>query len=326
MTRVNGITIDEVVYQEERRVQGFIHVAAKPDNTWVKFPIVVLVGKRDGPTLLVDACTHGDEYEGCEAILQVVNSLDLESLAGTLVAIPALNLEAFCAGTRASPADGKNLNRVFPGNPNLFITDRIAHSYMERVVRHASYMISFHGGGTTLHLEPLVGYFPSPDHVGKTSREMALAFGVKVIWRMSSLPFDGVSTIEAAKLGIPGVLPEIGSHCTRFHERWKNVSLCVNGIMNTMRFLGMVEGDLNQRTDHIEQEMHYIHTSSGGIHVPVKQVLEPAATGDVLAEVKDVFGRPVGQVRAPFDGIVVGYWSLPVIKPGDWSYLFGKLV
>ena len=38
------------------------------------------------------------------------------------------------------------------------------------------------------------------------------------------------------------------------------------------------------------------------------------------------FGNIVSEVKAPYDGIVIGFWSLPVILPGEWSYLYGKIL
>ncbi|MGE5483857.1 MAG: succinylglutamate desuccinylase/aspartoacylase family protein [Ignavibacteriales bacterium] len=320
------IQLDEVASVRGARQDGYIRVALKADGSWVRIPVIIVRGHEDGPTLLVDACTHGDEYEGAEAVIETANTIDPSRFRGTLVGVPAVNFDAFCANTRWSPIDQTNLNRVFPGGPDKYITPRIAFTHLQRLISRADYLISFHGGGVVLHLEPMAGYLPSEGELGDTSARMARAFGTKVIWRMQNLPFEGISTAEAAKLGIPAVLPEIGSHCSRLHERRKNVHLCANGILNVMKCIGMMDGDIQPVESQIEQEMHYIHTGAGGIHIPLKGVLETAEKGEVLARITDVFGRTTAEVKAPFDGVVVGFWSVPVIGPGDWSYLFGKLV
>ena len=326
MSKIEALILDEVVADSGSRQEGFINVARSPNGSWVRIPVIIIRGSAAGPVLLADACTHGDEYEGAEAVIKVAQALDPKALKGTFVGVPALNYDAFCANSRVSPLDGTNLNRIFPGNPNLFISHRLANTYMERVIKQADYLISFHGGGNVLHLEPIVGYRPPADSVGKTAQKLARAFGAPTIWRMQNLPFDGVSALEAGKLGVPAILPEIGSHCTRHYDRERYVNMCATGIQNVMKALGMLEGNVPETPGQIDAELHYIHCSAGGIHIPVKKAKERVKAGETLAVITDVFGHQTAEVTAPFDGFVVGYWSVPVINPGDWSYLYGKIL
>ena len=317
---------DSRVFEGGKREEGFLNIGLKPDGSWVRIPVIIIRGEQDGPTLLVDACTHGDEFEGTEAIIDVADKLMGMEFKGTLLAIPVLNLDAYAALDRISSIDSTNLNRIFPGDPNKFITHRIAHTYINEIVPQADYGITFHGGGDVLYLEPIVGYQPVEDENRNLVREMAKAFGTEYTWRMQNLPFDGVSIIEARKKGVPMILPEVGSHCARFYDRDKNVAICSDGIFNVMKFLGMVEGDAAPVENQIDTELHYIHTDTGGIHVPLKKPGEMVQKGEVLAEVKDFFGHKLTEIIAPFDGVVIGYWSISVINPGDWSYLFSKVL
>jgi len=322
-----GLNLEEILKTKGVKTEGFVNVAIKSDSTYVRIPVFVITGKEDGPTILVDACTHGDEYEGAEAIIRVARGLEPTDIKGTFIGIPALNLDAFSAVSRISPLDFTNLNRVFPGNPKGFATQRVADVYMETFVKNSDFIISFHGGGDVLYLESLVGYQPPVDELGKKTYEMAKAFGTEVIWRMQNLPFVGVSVIEAKKLGIPAILPEIGSHCTRQYDRQKNVDLSANGILNVMSYLNMTkEEHVATVSNHIDTELNYVHTDFGGLHTPLKKPMEKVKEGEVLASVTDIFGEELGKIYAPFDGIVLGYWSIPVIQPGDWSYLFAKLL
>jgi hypothetical protein len=73
-----------------------------------------------------------------------------------------------------------------------------------------------------LHLEPIIGYLPPVDAMGKTSHEMAKAFNGKYNWRMSNLPFTGVSIMSYKEIcGVVGILPEVGSHCGRLYDQEK---------------------------------------------------------------------------------------------------------
>ncbi|MFM7113291.1 MAG: succinylglutamate desuccinylase/aspartoacylase family protein, partial [Planctomycetota bacterium] len=77
-------------------------------------PIAVVNGGR-GPTTLVMAGNHGDEYPGQVAVMRLMRELRAESVKGRLILIPTLTMPAAKAGTRLSPLDGKNFNRSFPG-------------------------------------------------------------------------------------------------------------------------------------------------------------------------------------------------------------------
>lgn len=48
--------------------------------------------------------------------------------------------------------------------------------------------------------------------------------------------------------------------------------------------------------------------------------------GEVLTYIEDIFGNVIEEIKAPFDGIVDGFWSVPVIRPGDWSSLYMKVL
>jgi predicted deacylase len=238
--------------------------------------------------------------------------------------VPALNFEAFSYVSRSSITDDVNLNRIFPGNGTKFLTHRLAHTYIERVVKNTDYAITFHGGGDVLHLEPIVGYQPPNDDIGKETFEMAKSFGAKLTWRMQNLPFEGVSAVEYKKLGIPTILPEVGSHCSRFYDREKNINICYQGIKNTMNYLKMLDEEFIGIKEQIDTELHYIHAGNGGIHTIKKELYEDVKEGEILAIITDVFGEKIEEVIAPFDGILIGYWSIPVINPGDWSCLYCK--
>ncbi|MFN0106019.1 MAG: succinylglutamate desuccinylase/aspartoacylase family protein, partial [Bryobacteraceae bacterium] len=64
-----------------------------------------------GPTVLLMAGNHGDEYPGQVAILNLWRELKASDITGHLILIPCLNPPAAHAGTRLSPLDGKNFNR-----------------------------------------------------------------------------------------------------------------------------------------------------------------------------------------------------------------------
>ena len=316
------IKLDEIVYSD-----GFINFGVKPDLSNFRIPVSIIEGIKPGPILLIDACTHGDEYEGTEAIIKLINTIKPNELTGTIVAVPALNFEAFANISRSSITDEQNLNRIFPGDSTKYITLRLADIYLKRIVKFVDAVITFHGGGDVLHLEPIVGYLPGGDEVSKKSFEMAKIFNAKYTWRMQNLPFEGVSAIAYRDMyNIPCILPEIGSHCDRLNSREKNVGLCYDGIMNVMSYLEMIEERTQEKVDSMDVELHYIHANNGGIQRLLKKENDIVEEGEILGEIIDVFGNKIEELKAPYRGVVIGFWSISVIRPGDWWYLFAKIL
>ena len=50
-------------------------------------PAGVLTG-ADGPTVLLTAGVHGDEFEGPVALLKLMRSLDVDALRGRIIVLP----------------------------------------------------------------------------------------------------------------------------------------------------------------------------------------------------------------------------------------------
>lgn len=96
-----------------------------PVTADLSLPLLQAVGARPGPVFAVTAGVHGDEYEGVRAIFEVFESIDAADLAGTVLAVPVVNPPAHWAVTRTSPVDGANLARVFPGDTQGTLSDRL---------------------------------------------------------------------------------------------------------------------------------------------------------------------------------------------------------
>jgi predicted deacylase len=92
--------------------QGWQHWRATPE---VALHVCALGSAADGPTVLVSAGVHGDEYEGPAAAATVAQELRGKTLQGRVLLAPVMNPMARLSGTRITQEDGKNLARCFPG-------------------------------------------------------------------------------------------------------------------------------------------------------------------------------------------------------------------
>ena len=92
-------------------------------------PYYILKAKKNHPRILIDAGIHGDEIAGvyaCDSILQY-----LQLIEGTVILVPAVNLQAFNLNVRGVNVD---LNQVFPGNKdgNLY-EEKLAYEFMRLI-------------------------------------------------------------------------------------------------------------------------------------------------------------------------------------------------
>ncbi len=318
--------LHEIVKERNRKFHGFVDLAQKVDGSKVRLPYMIVCGKEDGPILLAGSCIHGDEYEGAEGISKVYNELDPETLKGTFVGVPAVNLEAFNAGSRISPIDwsSQDMNRAYPGNPNGMITSRITNYYYENFIKKADYVISFHGGGNGLYMEPLSTYQPPSQAVGETTYRMAKAAGVRVLWRNGEDNFPGVETEASSAAGKPCINIELGGHSIRNDHRDEIIAIAARAITGVLQEFDLIPGTPAYRDDCVEVDITYVNTDDGGYHKLKCKAMEMVREGQVCSEIVDIFGQKIGEVKAPFDGYVCGYWVYSTIHPGNWAFLFGR--
>src|SRR5215469_9622347 len=110
------------------------------DGKPYRLPMWLVNGAHDGPTLVVTAGVHPAEYASIAAALHAGQTLDAANVRGRVIVVPVMNLPAFT--TRSiyiCPLDGKNLNRVFPGNEHGTASEQIAAWVFGNVIARADY-------------------------------------------------------------------------------------------------------------------------------------------------------------------------------------------
>jgi hypothetical protein len=90
------------------------------------------------------------------ALQRLRQSIDPRALRGTLILVHIANPPSFYGRTiYASPADGKNLNRVFPGRPDGTLSERIAYAITTQVIAKADFLVDLHGATATRLCDPM---------------------------------------------------------------------------------------------------------------------------------------------------------------------------
>ncbi len=118
------------------------------DGQAMEIPFTVLHGKEEGKTLYVQVAQHGSEVMGLEALRRLITSLEPGLMEGTLIyCLP--NPLAFREKARATMFDPKpgGMNRVWPGDPDGSLTERMAHLIWTELISHADEVVDLHTAG-----------------------------------------------------------------------------------------------------------------------------------------------------------------------------------
>jgi predicted deacylase len=204
----------------------------------IALPIAVIAGGK-GPTVFLQAGTHGDEYEGQIALCKLVRALEPGEINGRVIVMTATNLPAALAGARVSPLDGVNLNRAYPGDPDGGPTKAIAHYVDSVIFPMTDYHLDLHSGGSSLDYQPFVSMRRSQDpELDRRAMAALKAFGgpLGIVWGHT---LDGGFTDAAAiRRGIVSLGGEFGGGGAVMRSA---VSLVERGLQGFLAHAGIVE-------------------------------------------------------------------------------------
>lgn len=307
---------------------GWLEVAPREGGGDWRLPYLYVTGAAAGPMLVVLGAVHGDEYEGVETIPRVFQQVVPGALRGTLLMVPICNVPAYEAATRDSPIDGKNLARVFPGDIDGTITQRIAYFLTEKLHKHTDFLIDLHSGGVTGNLPTLVGYIRSDDERGQRALAGALAFGTPVLWGHPLPVVPGRSLTAVTEWGIPSIYTEApgGGEADP-----ADVSCFTDGVLNVMKQLDMIDGEPKQQpmTHHLVGDGNLddvIATPVAGYFRSEVNVLEDVSVGQCLGTVCDPFGDVVAEITTEQAGVVIMLRRIHKVHAGDnVAHVTGRL-
>jgi len=310
----------EMVIEPGEKKKAYLAVTQTPGGQPLGFPLMVVNGANDGPILLADGAVHGDEYESGEAIRAVWRELDPAALHGAFVGVPVINVPAFEAGRRASPVDGINMNRIFPGKLDGFQTEQLACYFYNDVLLKCDMVIDMHGGGVALAISPTVIYREmGGDELQAKAKELAYATGVDLVWRGGG-KWGGAINVEGMRAGKPTVTVELGGEgrcLDQFVEAQRKA------IQNVMKYYKMTPGIPDLPEERIIAPGSFDFSTKGGLFRTKKQLRDLVKKGELLATISDLFGDVVEEIRAPHDGIIVSQRTFGTIHAGEWTVFVG---
>ncbi len=283
-------------------------------------PLHRLEGRAAGPTLGLSAVVHGDEPLTNEIVRRVLEAVDPAELRGTILAVPVANPLAFEALTRHTPIDQLDMNRNFPGSPNGWLSEQIAHVLATRFVAQLDVHVDLHTGGV----------FPTVDYVYifDRSRELSVAFGSTYLFEPPQ-PYQGTFAVPAAQKGIPFFTAEVGGGS--FLDA-HYIEHGVRGVMNVLRQLKMIDcAIIRPAKQTMVTEMAVIRPRVGGVLYPeigLDMLGKEVAGGTLLGRVVSPYSfETLEEIRAPYDrGVMILLrGAMMRVHPGDYGYMVANL-
>lgn len=318
----------DIDYDKEGKQQGYLRIPHSRDSSgWgnLFMPIIVIKNGR-GPTALIVAGNHGDEFEGQVCVMKLARSLRPEEVNGRIILIPALNFPAAKAGKRLSPVDGKNMNRSFPGESQGTLTSIIAHYVTHFLFPISDIILDLHSGGYSMHFIPcaLMHRVENPDQY-KKMLEALLVFNAPLGFLMREVAGEGLLNEEAEKMGKIVIGTELAGSGQVSPTALKIAEV---GTRNILIHFGLLNGKIITRESQglpptrLVESPHredYIMSPADGIYESFYELGTEIKKGQPIGQVH-FLDRPdwePEEVRAESDGLMICRRGPGLVERGD---------
>lgn len=263
-----------------------------------RLPVTVIRGAKSGPVLGITAALHGDELNGISTIFKLIDAINPAELSGSLILVPISNIPGYLRNQRYF-SDNVDLNRIMPGQPKGPTSNIYAHAFCTKIVSRFNYLLDLH---TASHGRVNSLYIRA-DLECEQTRTIAYLQNPQIIVQK----YDEQKTLRAwaNENHIPAITIEIGNSNSFQHSL---IDETLEGILNTMRFLNMLDGEVRDMVTNatVCDHSYWIYSECGGIIDVLPNLAEQVEKGQLIARVFDVFGQVREEITADHAGIVIG--------------------
>ncbi len=273
------------------------------------YPLLRFDAAQTGPHLLITAGVHGDEYEPMMAARLLVGEMASILTRGTVTVIPVVNKTALAQSSRFG-SDGLDLARICPGNSRGSVTE-MAAAFVSDHIRQADFYIDLHTGGAAFNISPLAGYMlHSSDTVLQQQRDMALAFGLPVIWGTEAYP-NGRTLSVARDANVPAIYAEYGGGGIFNQDVVAAYRAGCGEVMDMLGMTGKRSESHNDPDYWIEDErpnggylQGKLPSPLEGIFLAAKKINTVVHRGELLGNISDPVSGRIEAVIADMDGLL----------------------
>lgn len=300
---------------------GFIsieHSNNEYDGSIIPVPIALLSGS-DGPTVLLTAGTHGDEYEGQILLHELIRTLDPGRIRGRIIILPSLNVLAVREGSRVSRVDGTNLNRALPGNASGGPTEQIARIVDAGLLPLADFVLDIHSGGSVNEYVPSAFVYAGPNQEVWERKVAAVeSFGQPYCVVVKPNYVSGSISGAADGAGVLMISTELGGRGTVNRQLLADSR---KGLYNLLAHVGVLDGgtpdpggSTKAGSSAHRKDITYVQLDAdgavtarvGGLFEPTVDLGQTVSVGDLVGRVHFIeeLDRPAYEYRAHVDGLI----------------------
>ena len=300
---------------------GTIEIAARGSDQGASLPVTVINGAKPGPVLALVAGTHGMEYTPILALQRLRATIDPKALTGAVIMVHVANMPSYLGRTiYYSPADGKNLNRVFPGKADGTLSERIADVITREVIERATHLVDIHCGDGNESLRPYLYWITTgPPGIADAGKQMALAFGMDRIVVDRERPTDAKASVylsnTAITRGKPALTIESGGMGEIDNESIAGIERGVAGLLKHLKMRATGPDPVKNPTWYDRSEV--LRSNFTGIWYPLVEKAQMVKQGTVIGRVTDFHGKVLEEIKAPFAGEVLYVVGTPAMNKGE---------
>jgi N-alpha-acetyl-L-2,4-diaminobutyrate deacetylase len=281
--------------------------------------VLCSIKNGEGPSVLLCAGIHGDEYEAQIVLRRLIDRLDATAVRGRVIIVPSINFPASEKGKRLSPFDGQNMNRVFPGRPDGTSTERLAAFLAGSLFPLVDLLIDVHAGGSDVSVVPMIFGFSTPTSVvtGARLTELMEAWGYQFIQHVegiSETACGAAKTVNLASVEVEGGGGRVKSSELKIMEEGLLRALAAFGVIASVLppvpFTGV----------HFTAgpEGHYVAFEAGIVEHCVA-LGDQVTQETVVARLHPVAGQSSlsREIRSPVPGYVLRQTEHAFVAPGQ---------
>lgn len=303
-----------------------------------ELPVLCFQAAREGPCVVVTANVHGDEATGVGIVHALKERLDGLLVRGQVHLYPSLNPDGLVQRTRAVPADGQDLNRVWPGDPRGRASERLANALWQDIrSRNPSLVVDLHADSPASIPYAIIDRVVRARARTKLQprlEKLAEATGLTVLREYPKELYvkyaldRSLSGAVTNTLGVPAVTVEAGP---RLFLEPDAVRIGTEAVLGVLTAAGLVNRPATPHATRLAggpwRRQSGPRVSVAGIFHARRAPGESFEAGDVLAEVCALDGRVLERLNARTDGYVISLpertWAVPGVSAGTYAVADG---
>jgi predicted deacylase len=287
---------------------------------------LTIIRHGQGPAVLVAGGTHGDEFEGQIAVTRLGRAVAATDVRGTLILMPFHNVPACRAGTRLTPGDGSDLNRVY-GRPHGSGPAHLIARFVETsLLPHIDWVIDLHSGGAAHEFvlsSNVQARYPSPECDAMLAPLLAFDAPYAIVFdevpASPHMPHGGTLEEAARALGKKAISSELGGAGRATPQ---SLTVAEHGLRNLLSHIGVVPSDDATRPEQSRSRLlflgrpeHHVTIATSGCFAPLVELGAEVRKGDLLGHIES--RESAEAIHAPTAGVVIAIASRGLQQKGN---------